>query len=106
MENEKQTLSLMMILAIFVGFISPLIMFLTQTQVSDSGKAFIKKALNFELVLFIAMIILGAIPFVNFLMVLAGPVVWISNLIICINANNAINNNAAFEFPFNVEIVK
>ena len=106
MENEKQTLSLMMILAVFVGWISPLIMFLTQKNVSDFGKDFIVKTLNFELVLFIALVVLSIVPFVNVLMVLASPAVWIFNLVICINANNAINNNTPFEYPFNFEIIK
>ena len=90
-------------LAIFIGFISPLLFTLTQTQVSDAGKAFIKKTLNFEISLFIISLLVGLVPVLG---ILAGIGFWIFNLLVCINANNAINKNTPFSYPFSFDLIK
>ena len=104
MENEKQTLSMMMFLAIFVWWISPLLfVFMTQTQLSDAGKMFIKKTLDFEVSLFIIVFLVGFIPIIRFFAVFAF---WIFNLVVCINANKSIGKNELYQYPFGFGLIK
>jgi len=101
MQDEKQTISIMMILAIFVGVLSPLIIYATQKEPTPFQKSFVLKALNFEIIVLLASIVAGVV-----VPIIGGLVIWILNLIVCIQANNAINSGVDYNFPVNVELIK
>lgn len=93
------------LLAIFFGFIPPLIIWLVKKQESTFIEDQAKEALNFQITMAIAwfacflltMILIGA---------LLMPVLFIGNLVLCIMAALKANEGIAYRYPFALRLVK
>lgn len=102
--NDKTMAMLSWVLAIFIGFIGPLIIFLTQ-QKEGYAKSVAKKALNFELTILIAEVVCWILMFVLIGAVLIW-IVMIVNLIICIMAAMAVSRGEDYKPPFTITFIK
>jgi uncharacterized Tic20 family protein len=107
-EVSKDAMNMAMLchlLAIFTGFLGPLIIWLIKKDetpfVDDQGK----EALNFQLTVLIAMVVSG------FLFVICiGPFVMmgvgIANLVFCILAAVKTSKGEAYRYPVNIRFIK
>ncbi|MBE2216400.1 MAG: DUF4870 domain-containing protein [Opitutaceae bacterium] len=93
------------LLAIFFGFIPPLIIWLVKKQDSPFIEDQAKEALNFQITVAIAFFISIILIFV----VIGGllmPVIGIVNLIFCIIAALKANDGVAYRYPFALRLIK
>jgi len=104
-KDERTMAMLCHLLAIVLGFIGPLIIWLIKKDeskfVDDQGK----EALNFQLTMLIALVASGlsmciVIGFVLF------PAVAIFDLVFCIIAAIKANNGEAYRYPLNIRMIK
>ena len=104
MENEESNFLTIASLGAIFGFIIPLIMWaLRREEFSDYTKKMLIDLLNFELVVFIALIVLTFIPVLGWI---AEFAVSIFNIIVAIRCYSATRERKEFAFPFNVTIIK
>ncbi len=93
------------LLAIFIGFIGPLIIWLVKKDddpfIDDQGK----EALNFQITVLIAMIASGLLCFVCIGFVLM-PLVWIADLVLCVIASIKASIGQAYRYPLAIRFVK
>ena len=105
---EDKTLALLTHLSgIILGFIVPLVIWLTNKDKSDKGwlNDQAREALNFQITIAIAWvvaIVLSAVA-IGFLLY---PVIWIGNLILCILAGIKANEGVAYRYPFALRLIK
>ncbi len=106
-EEDKTIVILTLVLAIFLGFLAPLIVMLFfKEKLSENSFSIVKTLLNFELMLLLFCIIF-MIPIVGWLIATIGaPVVAIINLIFPIMALVAVINQQAVKFPVLFKFVK
>ena len=93
------------ILAIFTGFLGPLIIWLIKKDESAFVDHHGKEALNFQLTLLIAWVASGLLTFVCigfFLM----PVIGIVDLVLCIMAAVSSSRGEEYRYPINIRFVK
>jgi uncharacterized Tic20 family protein len=104
-KDDRNMAMLCHLLAIFTGFLGPLIIWLVKKDdapyVDDQGK----EALNFQLTVLIALIASG------FLFVICiGPFlmagVWIANLVFCIMASIKASRGEPYRYPVSIRFVK
>ena len=106
--QEDKTLALLTHLSgIMLGFIVPLVIWLTNKDKSDKGwlNDQAREALNFQITIAIAWvvaIVLSAVA-IGFLLY---PVIWIGNLILCILAGIKANEGVAYRYPFALRLIK
>ena len=106
--QEDKTLAMLTHLSgIILGFIVPLIIWLTNKDKSDKGwlNDQAREALNFQITIAIAWvvaIVLSAVA-IGFLLY---PVIWIGNLILCILAGIKANEGVAYRYPFALRLIK
>ena len=101
MEKSKNLLVLTTLVSLIFGFLAPLVMWFVQKDMLEGeAKTYMKNLLNFELTMFIVILILGFVftPVAAFL----GFV----NAIILIIATISIFNNKNYKFPFLLELIK
>lgn len=106
--SEDRNLAMLTHLSgILLGFIIPLIIWLTNKDKAD--KAWLieqsKEALNFQIliaILYVACSILVVILIGGLLL----PVVWLVNLIFCILAGVAVNKGENYRYPFSLRLIK
>lgn len=106
--SEDRNLAMLTHLSgILLGFIVPLIIWLTNKDKAD--KAWLneqaKESLNFQITIgiaYIACMVLVVVIIGGFLM----PVVWLVNLIFCIIAGMAVNKGESYRYPFALRLVK
>ena len=106
--QEDRTIALLTHLSgILFGFIVPLIIWLVNKDKTDKGwlndQAI--EALNFQITLFIAVVISWVLMFVliGFLLL---PLLVIVNLVFCIIAGIKSNNGEAYRYPFALRLIK
>lgn len=105
-DKDSRTMGMLChLLAIFTGFIGPLIIWLvkkdTSPFVDDQGK----ESLNFQLTMLIAWVIAGVLScFV--IGIFMYPVIFVLNLVLCIMATMAANSGKAYRYPFAIRIIK
>ena len=93
------------LLAIFTGFIAPLIIWLVKKEddpfIDNQGK----EALNFQITVAIAMLVAWLLCFacIGFVLV---PAVWIVDLVFCIIASVKANNGVAYRYPLTIRFIK
>ena len=96
---------LMYLLAILTGWLAPLIIWLIKKDqspfINDQGK----ELLNFQLTVFIAMVISGILTIVVIGCVML-PIVIVCNFIFSIIGALAVNRGEAYRFPFNIRLIK
>lgn len=106
--QEDKTLALITHLSgIFLSFIVPLVIWLTNKDKSD--KVFLndqaKEALNFQITVAIAWVIAIALSalLIGFLLY---PIIILGNLIFCILAGIKANEGVAYRYPFALRLIK
>ena len=103
--DDKTLLVLTHLSGIILGFIVPLVMYLVKTDGSDSFKASVKEALNFQITIAIGFIIASVLSgiLIGFLLI---PLVGLTNVILCIMAAVAISNGKDYKYPFALRLIK
>ena len=106
--SEDRNLAMLTHLSgILLGFIVPLIIWLTNKDKTD--KAWLNTqavvALNFQILVAIAYVACMILAFI----IIGGllmPVVWIANLIFCILAGMAANKGENYRYPVSLRLIK
>ena len=106
--QDQRTMSLLAhLLGIVTGPIGALIIWLVSKD--DASKGFVvdqsKEALNFQITVFIAIVISWILAFV-LIGLLLMPLVGIANLVLCIIAGIKANNGESYRYPFALRLVK
>ena len=106
--QDQRTMSLLAhLLGIVTGPIGALIIWLVSRD--DASKGFVvdqsKEALNFQITVFIAIVISWILAFV-LIGLLLMPLVGIANLVLCIIAGIKANNGEAYRYPFALRLIK
>ena len=93
------------LLAIFTGFLGPLVIWLIKKDDAPFIDRHGKEALNFQLTVLIAMIISGLLTFIciGFIMLM---VVWIADLILCIIAALKASRGEEYRYPLTIRFLK
>ena len=96
---------LMYILAIFTGFIGPLIIWLIKKDssafINDQGK----EVLNFQITIFLALIACGILSVVVIGLLLL-PIVGLCSLIFTVLGAVAVSKGQPYRFPFAIRLLK
>ena len=93
------------LLAIFTGFLAPLIIWLIKKDeeafVNDHGK----EALNFQITVAIAMVV-SWLLMVAVIGCFLMPAVWIVDIVFCILATIKANSGQAYRYPVSIRFIK
>jgi uncharacterized Tic20 family protein len=93
------------LLAIFTGFLAPLIIWLIKKDeeafVNDHGK----EALNFQITVAIAMVV-SWLLMVAVIGCFLMPAVWIVDIVFCILASIKANSGQAYRYPVSIRFIK
>ncbi len=93
------------LLAIFTGFIAPLVIWLVKKDEDPFVNNHGKESLNFQITVFIAMFVSGLLTFacIGFLLM---PAVWIVDIIFCVIATLKANNGELYRYPVSIRFIK
>lgn len=104
-KDEKNMAMLCHLLAIFTGFLGPLIIWLIKKEdskfVDDQGK----EALNFQLTVLIAIIVSSVLTVICIGVVMLMAV-WVVDIIFCILAAIKTSKGEAYRYPVNIRFIK
>ncbi|MFA5157941.1 MAG: DUF4870 domain-containing protein [Patescibacteria group bacterium] len=102
--DENNLAMIAHILGIVIGFIGPLIIYLTA---KDKPFAYSqsKEALNFQITVVIAWVACAILSFIGIGFILY-PVVWVVNLIFCIMAAMAASKGEAYKYPIAIRLIQ
>ncbi|MEI6144505.1 MAG: DUF4870 domain-containing protein [Candidatus Berkelbacteria bacterium] len=91
------------ILGIVLSVVGPLIIYLTA---KDKPFAYSesKEALNFQITVLIAWVACAVLSFIGIGFILY-PLVWILNLVFCIQGAMAASKGEAYKYPFSIKLV-
>ena len=93
------------LLAIFTGFLGPLIIWLIKKEESPYVDRHGKEALNFQLTVLLAFIASGILSLACIGLVLM-PVVWVVDIIFCIIAAVKASRGEEYRYPLSIRLVK
>lgn len=102
--DENNLAMIAHILGIVIGFIGPLIIYLTA---KDKPFAYSqsKEALNFQITVVIAWVACAVLSFIGIGFILY-PAVWVVNLIFCIMAAMAASKGEAYKYPIAIRLIQ
>jgi len=104
-KDDRNMAMLCHLLAIFTGFLGPLIIWLIKKDdspfVDDQGK----EALNFQLTVLIAMVVSGFLTIICIGAVMLVAV-WIVDIIFCILASIKASRGEAYRYPMSIRFIK
>lgn len=102
--DENNLAMIAHILGIVIGFIGPLIIYLTA---KDKPFAYsqAKEALNFQITVVIAWVACAVLSFIGIGFILY-PAVWVVNLIFCIMAAMAASKGEAYKYPVAIRLIQ
>ena len=107
--DDARTMAMLChLLAIFTGWIGPLVIWLIKKDQSRFVNQQGKEALNFELTLVVAIgacIVLAFIPVINFLVCLAWPAVVVCNIVFNILATVKVNGGQPYRYPVAIRFI-
>jgi len=104
--QEARTMAMLChLLAIFTGFLGPLILWLVKKDTDPFVDRQGKEALNFQITVLIASFVSGLLTMVCIGMVLL-PIVVIANLVFCIMACVAANKGQDYRYPVSIRFIK
>jgi uncharacterized Tic20 family protein len=103
-KDERTMAMLAHLLAIFTGFIGPLIIWLVKKDESEFVNDQGKEALNFQLTMLIASFACGLLTFV-FIGCLLLPAVIIFDLVCCIMGAVRAGKGEAYRYPINIRFL-
>jgi len=102
---DDRTMGMLAHLLGIIGFLGPLIIWLIKKDqspfVNDQGK----EALNFQLMMLIAWVVVIITSFFCIGAIL-GPVVFVVNIVFCIMGAMKANQGIAYRYPFNIRFIK
>mgnify|MGYP001570407945 CR=1 FL=1 len=104
-QDERNLAMLGHLLAIVLGFLGPLIIWLIKKDSSEFVDDQGKEALNFNILMLIAYGICGVLTCVA-IGVLLLPVVWIVNILFAVLGGVAAARGNRYRYPFNWRLVK
>ncbi len=107
-ETSKDATNMAMLghlLAIFTGFLGPLIIWLIKKDEAPFVDRHGKEALNFQITVLIAMFAAGLLSFVC-IGVLLMPIIWLVDMIFCILAALAASRGEEYRYPMTIRLVK
>jgi len=102
--DENNLAMIAHILGIVIGFVGPLIIFLTAKEKPFAYEQS-KEALNFQITVAIALVAAGVLSFIGIGIILY-PLVGIANLIFSIMAAMAANKGEAYQYPVTLRLIK
>lgn len=106
---EAKTMGMLAhLLAIFTGFIGPLIIWLIKKDTSPFVNQQGKEALNWAItvaIAYIGIVVLGLIPFVNLAVCLLWPAVLVCNIVFGILSSIAVNKGEPYRYPICIRII-
>jgi len=104
--NDRTLAMLAHLLPIFTGFLAPLIIWLVKKDDPQAGFVVTeaKEALNFQITVFIAVMISWVLMFV-LIGLLLMPLVVIANIVFCILAAVKVNGGVSYRYPFALRLV-
>ncbi len=100
-DDERRLLAIAALLSIVVSVIPSAVIFYTNKNLSKFGQEFLLRTLNFQILILIAVVV-NIIPLVGQLLYLG---VWVFNLVVCLQATSAVNNNKEFKYPFDLKLI-
>jgi uncharacterized Tic20 family protein len=107
-EVKKDDMNMAMLahlLAIFTGFLGPLIIWLIKKEDSPYVDRHGKEALNFQLTVLLAFIVSGLLSLACIGLILM-PVVWIVDIIFCIIAAVKASHGEEYRYPVSIRLIK
>ncbi len=105
-DKDARTMGMLAhLLAIFIGFLGPLIIWLIKKESSEFVDDQGKEALNFQITVILAMIVAFLTTFICIGVVLV-PAVAIANLIFCIMGTLKANQGVRYRYPVNIRFIK
>ncbi|WP_372443460.1 DUF4870 domain-containing protein [Rhabdothermincola sediminis] len=103
--GDPKTLAMLShLLAIFAGFLAPLVIYLVNGERDPFIRHHSAESLNFQITLFIAYVVCFVLMFVLIGFVLFF-VVWIASLVFMIQATIAANRGEWYRYPINIRMV-
>ena len=107
-EEDKNIVLLSIILSAIISFIAPLIVMLCfNDKLSEKAQEINKGFLNLSLIVFLAGVILGAIPIIGWILLfILSPLVLIAYVIIAVMACASILNNKQVKIPVLYKLIK
>jgi uncharacterized Tic20 family protein len=93
------------ILAILVGFIGPLIIWLVKKDSSEFVKEHAMESLNFQLLLVIGYVVAGILICVGIGFILF-PIIWVLSLVFEIQGIVAASRGDMYRYPLNYRLIK
>lgn len=102
---DDRTMGMLAHLLGIIGFIGPLIIWLIKKDqspfIDDQGK----EALNFQLTMLIAWVVVIVTSFFC-IGALLGPIVFVGNIVLCIIAAMKANQGIAYRYPVTIRFIK
>jgi hypothetical protein len=103
--DEKSMGMLSHLLAIFFGFLAPLIIYLVKKDESKYVSEHAKESLNFQITLLIAYIVCFFLMFV-LIGILLMVLLHLFRLVVCIIATIRANEGKMYRYPFTITLIK
>jgi uncharacterized protein len=104
-ENQKGMAVLSHVLGLITGFLGPLILYLVLEDSKSFAKEHAREALNFQITLIIGFIVSGILALI-LIGILFMVVLGLLDLIFCILAAVAANNEQEYRYPFSIRFIK
>ena len=93
------------LLAIFTGFIAPLVIWLIKKEEDPFIDSQGKEALNFQITVAMAMIVAWLLCFAS-IGVFLVPAVAIVDIVFCVLATIKVNSGQAYRYPLSIRLIK
>jgi hypothetical protein len=103
--DERTFAILSHVLAIFFGFIPPLIIWLVKKDESKYVEKHAKESLNFQITMVLAYVAAGILVCI-FIGIILLWVVYILNIVLCIIATIQASDNKIYRYPFCIRLIK
>jgi uncharacterized Tic20 family protein len=106
MSNDARNMALLChLLAIFTGFLAPLIIWLIKKDNIPFVDRHGKEALNFQLTVLIAFVVSGILSFIC-IGVLLAIAVWVVDIVFCIIATVMASKGEEYRYPLSIRFIK
>ena len=102
-DDERSFLFMVAVSSIVLSIIPALVLMTIRKELSDIGKAFLLKTLNFELVIILFGVCVGFVPIFGKLLSFCF---FLFNFFTCVRAANAINQKKEFEYPITLNFIQ
>jgi hypothetical protein len=101
---DRSLATLVHVLAIFSGFIGPLIVYLVSKDKDPFSRHHAAEALNFSITLLIAYVA-AAVLIIVLIGIVLLPIIWIGSIVLHVMAAMAANRGEWYRYPFSLRMV-